>query len=183
MKLFLFFLLLFLLAACTRPASQEPTAPAGMEISSPAFENGGSIPALYTCQGKDTSPELVWGGPPDGTKSLALIMDDPDAPAGTWVHWVVYNLPHDSRGLPENASAGKAASFNLPPGAVQGRTSFKRSDYGGPCPPSGEHRYFFRLYALDTIFEQTDMDKAALLKAMQGHLLASGELMGKYKKQ
>jgi Raf kinase inhibitor-like YbhB/YbcL family protein len=171
---------LVVLTAC---AAKETTSNfAALEISSPAFAQGASIPTLYTCQGNDTSPELVWAGPPDDTRSLALIMDDPDAPLGTWVHWVVYNLPPESRGLPEGASAANASQFNLPGGAVQGQTSFKRGDYGGPCPPSGMYHYVFHVYALDIRLEQTGLDKPGLLKAMEGHILAYGELTGTYQK-
>ena len=109
-------------------------------------------------------------------------MDDPDAPIRIWVHWVVYNLPPESRGLPDGASRPKGKTFNLPDGAVQGKSSFNRTDYGGPCPPAGQHRYFFHLYALDTVLGSDTMDKAALIKAMQGHILAQGELMGVFKR-
>lgn len=154
-----------------------------IELSSPAFESGKLIPVQYTCDGEDSSPPLEWGYPPEGTRSFALIMDDPDAPAGTWVHWVVYNLPAESRSLPEGASRARASDFSLPQGAIQGKTSFNRTDYGGPCPPSGEHRYFFRLYALDSTLEDRPMNKTALLKAMEGHILAQGELMGVYQRR
>ena len=120
-----------------------------LELVSTAFTHGGEIPAKYTCEGKDVSPPLAWQGVPDGTKSLVLIVDDPDAPDPaapkmTWVHWVVFNLPADVAGLPEAAS-GKA----LPKGAVSALNDWKRADYGGPCPPIGRHRYFHKLYALD----------------------------------
>jgi Raf kinase inhibitor-like YbhB/YbcL family protein len=185
----IFFISGLILTACgangtsSTPGPVAGSTPAAMQISSPAFATGAAIPAKYTCQGDDSSPALEWSAPPAGTQSLALILDDPDAPGGTWVHWVVYNLPPDSRGLAEGASKGKATSFNLPLGVVQGKTSFGRTDYGGPCPPSGQHRYFFHLYALDTAVRSANLDKAGLLKAMQGHVLAQGELMGVYSKK
>jgi Raf kinase inhibitor-like YbhB/YbcL family protein len=184
------FLITILISACAaKPAQNGPPAGPGgapsstITLTSPAFAQGQPIPAKYTCQGDDSSPAMEWSEPPAGTKSLALIMDDPDAPVGTWVHWVVYNLPPDAARLDEGASKAKAPAFSLPSGAIQGRSSFKRSDYGGPCPPSGMHRYFFRLYALDTLIDKTGLDKAGLLAAMEGHVLATGELMGTYKKQ
>jgi Raf kinase inhibitor-like YbhB/YbcL family protein len=178
--------LLLLLAACA-PSEQQPGAagtgaPAGMKFISPAFQPGGAIPKLYTCQGEDRSPALVWAAPPEGTKSLVLVMDDPDAPGKTWVHWLVYNLPPDSRGLDEGASAAKQPS-TLPEGAQVGKNSWGREEYGGPCPPTGTHHYSFRLYAVDTILEDAALDKAALLKAIDGHVLAQGEHMGTYAKE
>jgi len=144
-----------------------------------AFEHGGMIPRQYTCDGKDMSPPLKWDSVPDGTKSLALICDDPDAPIGTWVHWVVFNIPPDTRELPENVPLDKV----LPDGARQGITDFGNNGYGGPCPPSGTHRYFFRIYALDTELDlQPDATKADLVAAMKGHVLDEGELMGKYRR-
>ena len=151
-----------------------------IKITSPAFEQGGLIPAKYTCDGADVSPPLQWAEVPEATKSIALISDDPDAPAGTWVHWVLYNLPPETRELPENIPPEQT----LPSGAGQGITDFGRVGYGGPCPPSGTHRYFFKIYALDTKIDAvTIMDKKKLLDAMDGHILAEGQLMGKYKRQ
>ncbi len=168
----------------TPGAAGKPGAPpATLAITSPAFAANTAIPAKYTCQGDDTTPALNWSAPPGGTKSLALIVDDPDAPGGVWVHWVVYNLPADSRGLPEGASSGKSTASSLPAGAVQGKNSFRRVNYGGPCPPSGEHHYRFQLYALDTTISGDALDKAALLKAINGHVLGQGELVGLYTKQ
>jgi Raf kinase inhibitor-like YbhB/YbcL family protein len=187
MKYFFSLLLsILLLAACAQTAS-TPSAPAGTEpsaltVTSPAFAQGEVIPAKYTCQGEDSSPALAWSGAPEGTQSLALIVDDPDAPVGTWVHWVVYNIPPGTVRLAEGASRA-TGSFDLPADALQGPTSFRRSDYGGPCPPSGSHRYFFKLYALDIPLDQSGLDKAALLQAMEGHVLAAGELMGTYEKK
>jgi Raf kinase inhibitor-like YbhB/YbcL family protein len=146
-------------------------------LSSPAFAHGGSIPVDFCCDDKDISPALQWGEPPQGTNSLALIMDDPDAPSGTWVHWVLYNLPVSARSLPE----GVPPDAELPDGSRQGRNSWGRLGYGGPCPPRGTHRYFFKLYALDTqLGLPAGATKEQLLKAMQGHVLASAELMGTY---
>ena len=184
----LILLLLLILTGCAGAPDQAP-APSGgnpsaaeMAITSPAFAQNAAIPQKYTCQGEDISPALEWAEPPQGTQSLALVMDDQDAPVGTWVHWVVYNLPPDTRGLPESASQGSSAQSNLPPGAQQGKNSFNRENYGGPCPPSGEHHYRFHVYALDTMLSGESLDKAALLKAMDGHVLGQGELVGLYKK-
>jgi Raf kinase inhibitor-like YbhB/YbcL family protein len=160
----------------------NPTAGQALSLTSPAFAAGASIPKKYTCQGEDLSPQLEWSGVPAGTQSLALIVDDPDAPGGTWVHWVVYNLPADASGLAEGASQANAKGYNLPAGGVQGGTSFNRADYGGPCPPSGEHRYFFKLYALDIPLPDQGLNKEALLEAMDGHILAQAELVGLYQK-
>jgi Raf kinase inhibitor-like YbhB/YbcL family protein len=150
-----------------------------IQLISSAFEDGNPIPAQYTCQGKNISPPLAWSSPPAGTKSFALILDDPDAPRGTWVHWVVYNLPADTIGLPE---AVKADSV-LPGNALQGRNDYKRNDYSGPCPPSGTHRYYFKIYALDTALDlKAGATKDDVLRAMEGHVLAHGQLMGTVKK-
>ena len=151
-----------------------------MQITSQAFEAGGMIPAKYTCDGPDLSPPLRWADPPAGTQSYALIADDPDAPVGTWVHWVLWNIPAEASGLEENLS--KSAS--LPNGAKQGTTDFRRIGYGGPCPPSGTHRYFFKLYALDTMLElPSSTTKRDLEGAMQGHILGQAELVGKYQRR
>jgi Raf kinase inhibitor-like YbhB/YbcL family protein len=149
-------------------------------ITSSAFDDGGMMPAKYTPDGKDISPPLSWSGVPEGTKSIALINDDPDAPVGTWVHWVVYNLPPDADGLEENIPPDPALSS----GAIQGTTDFGRIGYGGPAPPSGTHRYFFKLYALDTMLDLAPgASKAQVRSAMVGHVLAEAQLMGKYKRQ
>lgn len=148
-----------------------------LSVESAAFTEGGLIPSKYTCDGNDVSPPLRWSGPPDGTRSLALISDDPDAPMGTWVHWVMYNIPPHVRELREHVPP----SEKLSDGTVQGRTDFGRIGYGGPCPPSGTHRYYFRVYALDTVLDVAPgATKRQLLRAMEGHVLAQGELMGKY---
>jgi len=148
-----------------------------MILTSSAFDEGGMIPRKYTCNGQDVSPPLAWSEVPEGTKSFALISDDPDAPVGTWVHWVYYDLPADARSLPEGVdSAEKPAA-----GGTQGMTDFRRIGYGGPCPPSGTHRYFFKLYALDTVLNlPAGANKKQLLKAMNGHVLAEAQLMGNY---
>ena len=142
-----------------------------MALTSPAFNNGEPIPEKYSCDGEDISPELDWFGTPEGTVSLALIMDDPDAPMGTWVHWVLYNLPMDLSGLREGMTGV----------GLDGSNSWGTTGYGGPCPPSGTHRYFFKLYALDINLDfESVVDKAALEAAMEGHILGQAELMGTY---
>jgi hypothetical protein len=152
-------------------------------LSSPAFADKGAIPKQYTCEGADISPPLGWSGAPQGTKSFVLIVDDPDAPdprapKTTWVHWVLHNIPAETRSLPEGAT-----ERGLPPQAVQGLNDWKRVGYGGPCPPIGRHRYFHKLYALDA--ELTGLPrptKARLLEAMKGHVLAEVQLVGTYQK-
>jgi len=146
-----------------------------LTVSSPGFSQGEAIPARHTCDGNDTSPAIVIDGVPPATRSLALVMDDPDAPMGTWVHWVVWNIPPQTREIPEHS---------LPPQASQGKNDWHRNTYGGPCPPSGTHRYFFRAYALDTVLKLgNSTTKADLERAMQGHVLAKGELMGTYRRR
>ncbi|KPK80164.1 MAG: hypothetical protein AMS25_09970 [Gemmatimonas sp. SM23_52] len=151
-----------------------------IKLTSAAFEEGGFIPTQYTCEGRDLSPPLRWTGMPAEAKSLALICDDPDAPVGTWVHWVLYDLSPKFSELPE----GMPPSEVTPEGAKQGVNDFRRSGYGGPCPPPGKpHRYFFKFYALD--IEPglpTGASKADLLRAMEGHILAEGQLVGLYKR-
>ena len=154
-----------------------------LNLTSTAFAPNGSIPAPYTCEGDDTSPPLSWAAAPSGTKSVALIVDDPDAPdpakpQRVYVHWVVYNIPPTATSLPENAS-----KKGLPEGAVQGKNDWGKTQYGGPCPPVGRHRYFFKLYALDTqLTGLSSPTKADLLKAIEGHVIANGELIGTYQK-
>jgi Raf kinase inhibitor-like YbhB/YbcL family protein len=151
-----------------------------IKVVSSAFQEGGMIPADYTCDGKDISPPLSWSGVPEQAVTLALICDDPDAPLGTWVHWVLYNLPASVRELP----AGVPPDERLANGAVQGRNDFRRLGYGGPCPPGGTHRYYFKLYALDKALDlKPGATKKELLKAMEGHILAEGQLMGRYKRR
>ena len=155
-----------------------------LALKSSAFTHQGKIPTQYTCEGPDLSPPLAWSDPPPGTKSFALIVDDPDAPDPkapkmTWVHWVLYNLPAASTKLAESAAIG-----GLPAGTLEGTNDFKRTGYGGPCPPIGEHRYYHKLYALDTMLPDLGHPtKGALETAMQGHILASAELMGVYQKK
>ncbi|MBD3259784.1 YbhB/YbcL family Raf kinase inhibitor-like protein [Candidatus Woesearchaeota archaeon] len=144
-----------------------------MKITSPAFEDGKAIPAEYTCKGSDISPELNFEEVPEEAKSLALVMDDPDAPMGTWDHWVVFNIP---------ATATKVAKGTEPEG-VAGKNSWDKTGYGGPCPPSGTHRYYFKLYALDAELNLAQgATKAELMKAMQGHIIAEARLMGTFSK-
>lgn len=173
--------LLVALGMGRRPGPDAPVGePAGspvpldstMKLESPAFTHEGSIPAQYTCDGNDISPPLTVAGVPAGAKSLALIVDDPDAPAGTWVHWVVYDIPADVTAI---------ESGQTPTGAREGSTSYGRTGYGGPCPPSGTHRYYFRLYALDTALGLTGTpDADALRQSLAGHIIAEAELMGRY---
>jgi hypothetical protein len=155
-----------------------------MTLSSAAFANGGAIPSRFTCEGKDLAPPLSWSGVPPGTKSLALVVDDPDAPDPKaprmrYVHWVLFNLPPSAAGLPEGAT-----SRQLPPGTQEGVNDWKRTGYGGPCPPIGRHRYVFRLFALDARLEGLEKPTRDQLEAaMRGHVLASAELVGTYEKQ
>ena len=152
-----------------------------LSLTSSAFTQQSAIPTKYTCEGGDVSPPLAWAGLPPGTKSLALIVDDPDAPDPaapkmTWVHWVLYNLPPTAAGLPEGVSA-------LPAGTQQGLNDWRRTGYGGPCPPIGRHRYFHKLYALDTMLPDLGSpNKTALENAMQGHILGEAQLVGTYQK-
>src|SRR5262249_52824151 len=153
-----------------------------MTLKSPAFQQNGHIPSKYTCEGEDVSPPLAWEDAPNGAKSLVLIIDDPDAPDPkapkmVWVHWVVYNMPPDTKSLPENA--GKA---RLPLGALLGLNDFQKTGYGGPCPPIGRHRYFHKLYALDITLDLRDATKSQIERAMRGHVLANAELIGTYQK-
>ncbi len=150
-----------------------------MQFTSSAFTDNGMIPSKYTCDGRDISPPLAWKDVPDGTRSLALICDDPDAPTGVWVHWVVYNVPPHVGKLDENVKTDKEFSN----GMRQGSNSWPRIGYGGPCPPGGTHRYYFKLYALDAVLDlKPGATKAELLQAMKGHILAEAQLMGKYKR-
>jgi len=155
-----------------------------LTLSSPAFKDKGTIPARYTCEGKDISPPLSWEGVPKGAKSLVLIVDDPDAPDPeapmmTWVHWVLYNIPPETDGLHE-----AVAPKNLPAGTKEGVNDWGRTGYGGPCPPIGRHRYFHKLYALDTVLKEikNQPNKKEVEEAMKDHILAQTELVGTYKK-
>jgi Raf kinase inhibitor-like YbhB/YbcL family protein len=179
-------LVAFSLAACACAAdpggATEPKGGAmSIKLSSAAFEEGKPIPVKHTGQGDDVSPALQWTGLPAGAKSLALICDDPDAPAGTWVHWVIWDIPPNAAGLLEAAPQ----KVELPDGSKQGMNDFRQTGYGGPMPPPGKpHRYFFKLYALDN---QPDLERGAtkskLLDAMKGHVLAEGQLMGTYQRR
>ncbi|MBM3132886.1 MAG: YbhB/YbcL family Raf kinase inhibitor-like protein [Chloroflexi bacterium] len=175
--------LVTLLAACGGKGDgttleEESTVPV-IAITSPAFLSGEPIPAKYA-KGRETlSPPLEWGQPPEGTQSLALICDDPDAPGGTWVHWVIYNLPPTTRSLPE----GVSRDVDLADGSHNGKNSWGNIGYDGPSPPGGTHRYYFKLYAIDTMLDlDSGATKKEVLEAIEGHLLARGELMGTYKK-
>jgi len=160
--------------------SEERSHEMSISVSSSAFEEDGMIPSKYTCDGEDVSPPLKWEGVPEATKCIALISDDPDAPMGTWVHWVMWNIPADAQGLPENVPP----DAQLPDGSRQGITDFGRPGYGGPCPPSGTHRYYFKVYALDTMLElPTSARKGDLLKAVENHVIAEGQLMGRYSRR
>lgn len=181
----------FSLAACkgnekkeaeTRPdvVLTEGEDTMAIAVTSPAFEDGGMIPKKFTCDGQDISPPLHIDGVPSEARSLTLIADDPDAPSGTWVHWVLYDLPPNTTELPENTPVDE----EIQNGARHGVTDFKRFGYGGPCPPSGTHRYYFKVYALDTMLDLSgSVTKADIIKAMQGHVLAEGQLMGRYARQ
>lgn len=151
-----------------------------LKVTSSAFKEGEMIPKKYTCDDRNVSPPLAWSEAPSGTKSLALICDDPDAPAGTWVHWVLFNVPASTRELPENVAPEKTLAV----GERQGRNSWGKIGYGGPCPPSGTHRYYFKIQALDiSLALEAGATKEDLEKAMRGHILAQGQLMGRYKRQ
>jgi len=199
-KKILFTALAISVAACTAPPAQDisptetqsiipqtqtetiiaqPTEEIVMsfEVTSPAFANAEAIPADYSCKGRNISPTLTWSEPPAAAQSFALIMDDPDAPMGTWVHWVIFNIPASTRDLKESTPTNPQISD----GSLQGKTSAGSNGYHGPCPPSGTHRYFFKLYALDTMLDlSSNADKKDLLAAMEGHILANAELMGTF---
>lgn len=146
-------------------------------VKSDSFSDGGMIPAKYTCDGANISPQLSWDNAPKDTKSFVLICEDPDAPMGTFTHWILYDIPADVHELLENLPKDKI----LPNGAKQGIADFKKIGYGGPCPPNGTHRYYFKLYALDTLLNlEPGLKKEDILKAMNGHILAQGQIMGKY---
>lgn len=184
-----------LIAACAIAAISAPAVVAGTEandkeratmslkLTSPSFDHDGAIPARHTCDGADISPALAWSSAPEGAKSLALIVDDPDAPDPaaprmTWVHWVLYNLPPASTGLPEGV-----ATRDLPQGALEGINDWQRTGYGGPCPPVGRHRYFHKLYVLDRVLpDLKHPTKAALESAMHGHVLGYVQLIGRYQR-
>jgi Raf kinase inhibitor-like YbhB/YbcL family protein len=179
----LFALVLLGCASQPQPAAQQPNSNQPKEdkmeikITSAAFNEGQLIPRQYTCDGMNLSPPLEWIGVPKNAMTLAIICDDPDAPSGTWVHWMLYNLPAERIGLIENVPPTE----KVPGGGVQGTNDFRKIGYGGPCPPRGTHRYFFKIYALDgELSLKAGVTKAELLKAMEGHTLAQGQLMGTY---
>jgi Raf kinase inhibitor-like YbhB/YbcL family protein len=155
-----------------------------IRLTSPAFAEGEAIPRQYTCDGEDRSPPLEWSGVPPQARSLALTCDDPDAPSGTWSHWVAFNLPPEVATLPEGVTASDPVRLASGAEARQGKNDFDKIGYGGPCPPSGTHRYIFRLYALDAMLEpQAGATRGAFLAALRGHVLAQGRLTGKYQRQ
>jgi Raf kinase inhibitor-like YbhB/YbcL family protein len=169
--------------ACGTQETLTPTMEGGdsmaLMLKSTAFVAGESIPYKYTCDGADVSPPLEWSNIPRDTASFALVADDPDAPGGTWVHWVLYNIPSEKRSLSEALQA----QAEFPDGSKHGKNSAGRLGYNGPCPPSGNHRYFFKLYALDNVLNLgPGASKEQLLSAMKGHILEQAELMGKYKR-
>ncbi|MCZ7384159.1 MAG: YbhB/YbcL family Raf kinase inhibitor-like protein [Candidatus Methanoperedens sp.] len=176
-KLLLLILMLTIISGCIAK-EKEVNNMEKISISSEAFNDGGTIPDEYTCEGEDISPPLSWQGLPDGTKSIALIMDDPDASGRAFVHWVIYNIP----GSTQKLSKGIPRKEKLADGSLQGMTDFGKAGYGGPCPPLGKpHRYFFKIYAIDKILDlPSKASKEDVETAMKGHILAQGELIGKY---
>lgn len=176
-------ILIFAILATNEIYSQTKLISKKMEIKvySSAFKEGGSIPSKYTCEGSNVSPQLHWGDVPKEVKSFALIVDDPDAPGGNFVHWIIYNIPGNTKELHEDITPSR----NIPEEVMLGTNGFGRIGYGGPCPPAGKpHRYFFRLYALNTILHHVEsgLTKQQLLKAMESHIISEGHLMGKYQR-
>jgi Raf kinase inhibitor-like YbhB/YbcL family protein len=172
--LIFFFLLTIMIFSFSIASSKEGKTMGDFKITSSAFDHEGSIPSRYTCDGANINPPLKIENVPSPAKSLALIVDDPDAPSKTWVHWVAWNIDPKIAEIKENS---------VPRGAVQGMNDFRKHNYGGPCPPSGTHRYYFKLYALDTMLDLGNhAEKMELEKAMKGHIIGQTELMGKYKK-
>jgi len=179
-------LMMFAVACAKQPTATKPNPPttqtppgttAAIKLTSSAFTEGQPIPRQYTCSGINISPPLEWTGIPKSAKTIAIVADDPDAPGGTWVHWVIYNLPADIIGMVENLPATE----DLKGGGFLGKNDFEKIGYGGPCPPSGTHRYFFKIYALDTELPlKAGATKAEVEKAMAGHVVAQGQLMGTY---
>ena len=183
-----FALLIVLLMGCAgsrQPAAPQPNANRagedkdGFKLTSSTFNESQPIPRAYTCDGANVSPSLEWSGVPKNAKTLAIVCDDPDAPSGTWVHWVLYNLPAEKIGLIENTPAME----KLIGGGMQGKNDFGKIGYGGPCPPSGTHRYVFKLYAIDAELDlKPGATKAELVKAMEGHIAGQAQLMGTYRR-
>lgn len=179
---YLCYLIILFIFLCSFKINDKPYSLGGkqMEITSSAFNEGSMIPAKYTCDDINISPPLKWSKAPEGTKTFAIICDDPDAPAGTWVHWVLYNLPADTNELSEDIPPVEL----LPSDARQGKNDFGRIGYGGPCPPGGIHRYYFKIYALaEKLNIESGVTKSELLKAMAGKILSEGQLMGRYERQ
>ena len=173
----LFVILISAMHVATAPAAESTGERKTMTVASPAFSDGEAIPREFTCDGTNVSPALTWSSVPAGTQSFALICDDPDAPGGTWVHWVYYDIPATRTELPK----GVSADTHPDTGGIQGTNDFRRPGYGGPCPPGGSHRYYFKLYALDAVLDLSPgATKRQLLQAMNGHILARGEMMGTY---
>jgi Raf kinase inhibitor-like YbhB/YbcL family protein len=179
-------LIMIFLPSCGGDSQGGPTAPGeaegakrALDVRSSAFKEGGAMPARYTCEGLDISPPLTWSSVPNGTRSSALIVDDPDAPRGAFVHWVIYNLPPDTQRLPGDVPNQRT----LPSGALQGMNGAGSIGYTGPCPPNGTHRYFFKVYALDTELDLgARATKEEVVSAMEGHDLAEGRLLGTYQR-
>jgi len=178
------FLTITVLLVCLTLSADAKEVDPMMTLTSPSFENQKEIPRMYTCDGEDISPALQWAHAPEGTKSFVLIVDDPDAPDPaspkmTWVHWVLYNIPATIASLPESVK-----DQHLPKGTLQGLNDWKKTGYGGPCPPIGKHRYFHKLYALDVVLPDLKQPtKAKLEKAMEGHILSKSELVGLYQRK
>ncbi len=163
------------------PLPAEDPSRMTLRLTSSAFQDGGMIPRMYTCDGADRSPPLEWSGVPGSARSLALICDDPDAPGGTWSHWVVLNLAPQARTLVEGIAPGELLKLEGDRSAQQGKNDFGKIGYGGPCPPRGTHRYFFRLYALDTVLDPgAGVTRSTVLRTIEGHIMAEGQLMGTY---
>lgn len=174
------FLLFFSVALPLFPQSKKIGVKMELRVESSAFKEGDLIPPKFTCEGVNISPHLKWSGAPAGTKSFVLITDDPDAPVGDWVHWLLYNIPPDLTELKENIAPEK----KLPNGSLHGLNDFKKFGYGGPCPPSGTHRYYFKIYALDILLKpEPGAVKKEILQAMEKHILAEGRLMGRFKRK
>ena len=174
-KIICFLLVIVAFFPVSNTMSKEVKKMGELKISSPIFENNDNIPRKYTCDGMDISPPLLIENVPTDAKSLALIVDDPDAPVGTWVHWVLWNINPGTKEIKEN---------RVPEGAKQGTNDFRKHDYGGPCPPSGTHRYFFKLYALDNLPELSPGSKKAdLEKSMKGHIISQTQIIGLYRRK
>jgi Raf kinase inhibitor-like YbhB/YbcL family protein len=178
----MFCLCISILFFCFNQTKSQSSIQSGgikMKMTSKSFKEGEMIPGKYTCDDADISPHLEWSLVPEGTKTFAIICDDPDAPMGTWVHWIIFNIPGNVRAFLENIHPIEV----LPEGTKQGKNDFGRIGYGGPCPPSGIHRYYFKIYALDVELDlKAGIRKTELLSAMDGHILAEGQLMGRYKR-